>query len=140
MTNSKASAKHHRLAAVDQHPLFGDPAHRAREHLRFGIAADADQFLDAVAVIDALDRLFDDRPLVEVARHEMRGGADQLDPALVRAVIGFRALEAGQEAVVDIDAAAREFRRQRSEEHTSELQSLMRISYAVFCLNKKKKN
>src|SRR3546814_3615822 len=29
--------------------------------------------------------------------------------------------------------------RQRSEEHTSELQSLMRISYAVFCLKKKKK-
>src|SRR3546814_9666648 len=28
--------------------------------------------------------------------------------------------------------------RQRSEEHTSELQSLMRISYAVFCLTKKK--
>src|SRR3546814_3659327 len=29
---------------------------------------------------------------------------------------------------------------QRSEEHTSELQSLMRISYAVFCLKKKKAN
>src|SRR3546814_4372107 len=29
---------------------------------------------------------------------------------------------------------------QRSEEHTSELQSLMRISYAVFCLKKKKNN
>src|SRR3546814_5717424 len=29
---------------------------------------------------------------------------------------------------------------QRSEEHTSELQSLMRISYAVFCLKKKKIN
>src|SRR3546814_4639038 len=28
----------------------------------------------------------------------------------------------------------------RSEEHTSELQSLMRISYAVFCLKKQKKN
>src|SRR3546814_8852191 len=28
----------------------------------------------------------------------------------------------------------------RSEEHTSELQSLMRISYAVFCLKKKNKN
>src|SRR3546814_1348790 len=28
----------------------------------------------------------------------------------------------------------------RSEEHTSELQSLMRISYAVFCLKKKKQN
>src|SRR3546814_7269490 len=30
------------------------------------------------------------------------------------------------------------FSRGRSEEHTSELQSLMRISYAVFCLKKKK--
>src|SRR3546814_5122564 len=30
--------------------------------------------------------------------------------------------------------------RGRSEEHTSELQSLMRISYAVFCLKKKKEN
>src|SRR3546814_8192588 len=30
------------------------------------------------------------------------------------------------------------FRRLRSEEHTSELQSLMRISYAVFCLTQKK--
>src|SRR3546814_6284852 len=30
--------------------------------------------------------------------------------------------------------------RTRSEEHTSELQSLMRISYAVFCLKKKKKH
>src|SRR3546814_10559888 len=34
----------------------------------------------------------------------------------------------------DHDATAR-----RSEEHTSELQSLMRISYAVFCLKKKRK-
>src|SRR3546814_3864259 len=35
-----------------------------------------------------------------------------------------------------IDAFRQTF---RSEEHTSELQSLMRISYAVFCLKKKKK-
>src|SRR3546814_3407426 len=34
--------------------------------------------------------------------------------------------------------AALEQRELRSEEHTSELQSLMRISYAVFCLKKKK--
>src|SRR3546814_4196917 len=32
------------------------------------------------------------------------------------------------------------FARTRSEEHTSELQSLMRISYAVFCLKKKRTN
>src|SRR3546814_2364000 len=42
----------------------------------------------------------------------------------------------GQE--LEISAAA--ICDRRSEEHTSELQSLMRISYAVFCLKKKKKH
>src|SRR3546814_8627117 len=41
------------------------------------------------------------------------------------------------EAVKAMAAAARD--EARSEEHTSELQSLMRISYAVFCLKKKNK-
>src|SRR3546814_4128935 len=36
------------------------------------------------------------------------------------------------------DACGQAFTTMRSEEHTSELQSLMRISYAVFCLKKKK--
>src|SRR3546814_6806414 len=48
-----------------------------------------------------------------------------------------------QSAVLYSDKAARIAlltERARSEEHTSELQSLMRISYAVFCLKKKKKN
>src|SRR3546814_3194724 len=36
------------------------------------------------------------------------------------------------------DGEERQSARFRSEEHTSELQSLMRISYAVFCLKKKK--
>src|SRR3546814_9908528 len=39
-------------------------------------------------------------------------------------------------AILDIDQSMTA----RSEEHTSELQSLMRISYAVFCLQKKKNN
>src|SRR3546814_7601431 len=38
----------------------------------------------------------------------------------------------------DTDRGARRRPAARSEEHTSELQSLMRISYAVFCLKKKK--
>src|SRR3546814_3411814 len=42
--------------------------------------------------------------------------------------------EAEIEALLDSDDEL------RSEEHTSELQSLMRISYAVFCLKKKKQN
>src|SRR3546814_1598002 len=41
---------------------------------------------------------------------------------------------------VRISFQSRFGRAKRSEEHTSELQSLMRISYAVFCLKKKKKN
>src|SRR3546814_4410445 len=43
----------------------------------------------------------------------------------------------GGVAVHDLDAVERHAEL-RSEEHTSELQSLMRISYAVFCLKKKK--
>src|SRR3546814_6574311 len=43
------------------------------------------------------------------------------------------------EPVIAISAPYwRDVNRGRSEEHTSELQSLMRISYAVFCLKKKK--
>src|SRR3546814_6672405 len=50
----------------------------------------------------------------------------------------FEVRQDGRRCVVDvedIDDPAK-----RSEEHTSELQSLMRISYAVFCLKKKKIN
>src|SRR3546814_10108642 len=41
--------------------------------------------------------------------------------------------------ISDVEGAEIDMIRARSEEHTSELQSLMRISYAVFCLKKKKK-
>src|SRR3546814_8417319 len=41
---------------------------------------------------------------------------------------------------IDAEAGDAERREASSEEHTSELQSLMRISYAVFCLKKKKYN
>src|SRR3546814_5685586 len=40
---------------------------------------------------------------------------------------------------LDVRNVDRHVLRHRSEEHTSELQSLMRISYAVFCLKKKNK-
>src|SRR3546814_7598291 len=57
-----------------------------------------------------------------------------LDDLEVDAAIGM--LEAD---ITLAEARARFSSVMRSEEHTSELQSLMRISYAVFCLKKKKK-
>src|SRR3546814_2139262 len=47
-----------------------------------------------------------------------------------------RGREARPTAIVDVDARDLGIGVLRSEEHTSELQSLMRISYAVFCLKK----
>src|SRR3546814_8322359 len=46
--------------------------------------------------------------------------------------------ESADRARLFIQGQASAFNNARSEEHTSELQSLMRISYAVFCLKKKK--
>src|SRR3546814_8075030 len=45
-----------------------------------------------------------------------------------------------EQAATDLEQVADAHLAIRSEEHTSELQSLMRISYAVFCLKKKKTN
>src|SRR3546814_3969738 len=52
----------------------------------------------------------------------------------------YQASAARMEKAAGTCAYDRPCARIRSEEHTSELQSLMRISYAVFCLKKKKKN
>src|SRR3546814_4662656 len=45
----------------------------------------------------------------------------------------------GLNQLTDVSSIANQLKTDRSEEHTSELQSLMRISYAVFCLKKKNK-
>src|SRR3546814_10037266 len=62
------------------------------------------------------------------------GGLD-LPPAPVESVARLRS--AGQSRLC-LQAVGRVSDHLRSEEHTSELQSLMRISYAVFCLKKQK--
>src|SRR3546814_566439 len=70
---------------------------------------------------------------LEIAR-DRRGAA--FGQALV---VGIAAGRIGVAVDVDIGLVVlRQHVGDRSEEHTSELQSLMRISYAVFCLNKKK--
>src|SRR3546814_10598689 len=62
--------------------------------------------------------------------HPHRGGPDRRCPSPSQ--------EAGCNRPQRIHQALWQQHRPRSEEHTSELQSLMRISYAVFCLKKKK--
>src|SRR3546814_7077374 len=72
---------------------------------------------------------------------ELRGtlapAATRLDPGARPARILKVEVEVAAAVAVALHQA--EAARVRSEEHTSELQSLMRISYAVFCLKKKKK-
>ena len=84
-------------------------ADRARQHAPFDVAPLAHKILRRIAVADALDVLVDDRPLIEVARDLRGGGADQFDATLMRLMIGPRALEARQEGMMDVDAAAGEF-------------------------------
>src|SRR3546814_5812788 len=63
----------------------------------------------------------------EAQQHE-RGAEQRVEEELDRGVL----------ALGSAPDADHEVHRQRSEEHTSELQSLMRTSYAVFCLKKHK--
>src|SRR3546814_3028062 len=52
----------------------------------------------------------------------------------LRPQVGYRQLSAEYVVPLHAHICCSAFRQRRSEEHTSELQSLMRISYAVFCL------
>src|SRR3546814_2766139 len=72
-------------------------------------------------------------------------GTSFSSPALLRTGIGVKASLNSPLSMLAVKAlmaqhAMRPKTMLRSEEHTSELQSLMRISYAVFCLKKKTKN
>src|SRR3546814_5674250 len=76
---------------------------------------------------------FDPKGFLELTR-EMRPNLIYLVPSMLRLVLD-------HPDVGDYDLAGVKYLMTgtaRSEEHTSELQSLMRISYAVFCLKKKK--
>src|SRR3546814_5267176 len=94
----------------------------------------------------------------EVAEHARRG-AQHFDPAVAEAIVGPPArlgdgscrheslrcptcglrTRGSRPRTARPPAASASDTDARSEEHTSELQSLMRISYAVFCLKKKNK-
>src|SRR3546814_6238275 len=95
------------------------------------------------------DTLFPYTTLFRSARERRVGAARRMDdqprdadPALP---LGLQRVDIGGDVEIAgrLGTGAREFRdqrpdgRARSEEHTSELQSLMRISYAVFCLKQK---
>src|SRR3546814_2864704 len=85
------------------------------------------------------DTLF---PYTTLFRSRLRkaGLGEQLCPGCQREALAAERREVAEGGQPGADQAGGHRRQeQRSEEHTSELQSLMRISYAVFCLKKKKK-
>src|SRR3546814_1415055 len=85
------------------------------------------------------DTLFPYTTLFRSRRRQRR--TDPLDHARWSTVTTSGARPPSREAAEKRPMPAMKTRRApRSEEHTSELQSLMRISYAVFCLKKKKEH
>src|SRR3546814_5263934 len=86
-----------------------------------------------LTVIAEIESVSGDRDAVEIdrpVRRHMRIGCDRGQGELV----GQRPVAPQRDQIEVV------IPRERSEEHTSELQSLMRISYAVFCLKKKNTN
>src|SRR3546814_2372503 len=75
------------------------------------------------------------KPISKAAHHRRLGeGADETH----RRMDTLHATRGDVDRGHQDQQASRDYPHPRSEEHTSELQSLMRISYAVFCLKKKK--
>src|SRR5690625_7098045 len=100
--------------------MFSMPTHRTIEHHRFNIAPDFRHLIGCMNVGHALHRLLDNGAFIQLSRHVVGRGADQLYASLVRLMVRFRTLEAGQARVMNIDRSAIYL---RSEEYTSELQS-----------------
>ena len=92
--------------SVEQHPMLGVPAHRLRQHPALDVLPLGLQHGHRVLVPGPRHVLLDDRPLIQVGGHVVGGRADQLDAAIVGLRVGARALEGGQERVVNIDDAA----------------------------------
>src|SRR3546814_5736299 len=75
---------------------------------------------------------------VEILQRAFAMALDRfLDCGIDRVIVGIQAVKGNAPGKIILVIALGVH---RSEEHTSELQSLMRISYAVFCLKKKKKH
>src|SRR3546814_2346250 len=68
-----------------------------------------------------------------------RGARSPLEPRL-RSAAAAQSPSRARAGAAPVEAGHSARSGRRSEEHTSELQSLMRISYAVFCLKKKKQH
>src|SRR3546814_6441240 len=107
------------------HP--GDPA-AADAALKTWDAANPVPTTSVAKVAEHIDHL---KKTIGVDHIGLGGDYDGMDSAPVgmEDVSGYPALF--------VEPAKRGYSQARSEEHTSELQSLMRISYAVFCLKKK---
>src|SRR3546814_1841990 len=114
----------------------------AQRHAAFALQPDVD---DGEIVLDSRDGALDDMAfeavgaaerLLEHGREIIAGGVCRSGHKNVVPELTFSGRPVGSGGLVAETAAHAEYG--RSEEHTSELQSLMRISYAVFCLKKKK--
>src|SRR3546814_8393468 len=86
------------------------------------------------------DTLFPDTSLFRSrVRHRLLLAVDEIAQGLDHGGVDRRRLVGSEHRLPARVSAGLDVLLARSEEHTSELQSLMRISYAVFCLKKKKK-
>src|SRR3546814_7313380 len=81
----------------------------------------------------------DQRPVLQAIEQVVADAARKqigVLPGIGHAASGHGFRQVREIAAADRDRATGRLHKTRSEEHTSELQSLMRISYAVFCLKK----
>jgi hypothetical protein len=100
--------EHHGPQTVQKHSVLDVVFDCARQSNGLDIAPYGHKIIDFMSVINALHRLLDDRPFIQFAGDVVCRRADEFDAALVRFVVGARALEAGKERMVDINNPPRQ--------------------------------
>ena len=87
------SIEHNSFVSIEQHPPLTDPLYRGSEHIALYIAALRCKLLRIQRVIDSNNILLNDRTLIEIRCHEVRGRSNDLYAPIVGLVVRLGALE-----------------------------------------------
>ncbi len=88
---------------MDEDAILNMPHHRPGQDGALDLPTDAPEFSRAMPMVNTVDILFDDRASIELIRHIVGGGADELNTSMGGLGVWVCAGEGRQKAMMDVD-------------------------------------